>query len=105
MASPERIREIIDFATTDAYTDDEVMTGWGVAFEDAAALPFQATALGKLVTVLEFESDPRHGIRCAIQGEGIGRRWVGMDTLDVESLPEGLREALEAFDAWSAGDY
>jgi hypothetical protein len=27
MASPERIREIMDFATTDASTDDEVMKG------------------------------------------------------------------------------
>jgi hypothetical protein len=105
MASAERIREIIDFATTDAYSDDEVMTGWGVAFDDAASLPFQATALGRPVTVLEFEADSRHGIRCEIQGEGIGRRWVGVDTLDEESLPEGVREAMEAFEAWSDGDY
>jgi hypothetical protein len=101
MASPERIREIIEFVTTDAYSDDEVMAGWGVALEDAAALPFQATALGRPVTVLEFESDPRHGIRCEIQGEGIGRRWVGVDTLDVASLPEGIQEVMEAFEAWS----
>src|SRR6266536_6022923 len=86
MASPERIREIIDFASTDAYTDDEVMAGWGVALEDAATLPFHAKALGKSVTVLAFDSDTRHGIRCEIQGEGIGSRWVGVDTLDVESL-------------------
>jgi len=105
MASPERIREIIDFASTDAYTDDEVMAGWGVALEDAATLPFHAKALGKPVTVLAFDSDTRHGIRCEIQGEGIGRRWVGVDTLDVESLPEGVREAMEAFEAWSEGDY
>jgi hypothetical protein len=99
MASPERIREIIEFVTMDAYTDDEVMTGWGVALDDAATLPIQATALGKPVTVLAFDSDARHGIRCEIQGEGIGRRWVGVDTLDLESLPEGIREVLEAFDA------
>ena len=42
MATAERIREIIDFATTDAYGDDEVMAGWGVAFEDAATAPLHA---------------------------------------------------------------
>jgi len=100
MASPERICEIIEFVTVDAYTDEEMMVGWGVALADAAALPFQATALGKPVTVLEFESDARHGIRCEIQGEGIGRRWIGIDTLDVESLPEAVQEVLKAFDEW-----
>jgi hypothetical protein len=105
MASSERIREIIEFATTDAYTDDEVMAGWGVVLEDAAQLPLQATALGKPVTVLAFDSDARHGIRCEIQGEGIGRRWVGVDTLDVESLSGEVREAMEAYEAWAEGDY
>jgi hypothetical protein len=105
MTSPERIREIIEFVSMDAYTDDEVMAGWGVALDDAATLPIQATALGKPVTVLRFEADSRHGIRCEIQGEGIGRRWVGVDTLDLESLPQEIREALEAFDAWSEGNY
>jgi hypothetical protein len=100
MASPERIREIIEFVTVDAYSDDEVMAGWGVALEDAADLPFEATALGKPVTVLAFESDDHHGIRCEIQGEGIKKRWVGVDSLDVGSLPEAVREVLEAFEAW-----
>jgi hypothetical protein len=99
MASPERIREIIEFVNTDAYTEDEVMAGWGVALEDAAELPFQARALGKPVTVLAFESDARHGIRCEIQGEGIGRRWIGVDSLDAESLPGEVQEVLEAFEA------
>lgn len=77
MASEERIREIIEFATTDAYGEYEPMSGWAVVLEDAVALPFQSTALGRPITVLEFDSDPQRGIRCAIQGEGIGRRWVG----------------------------
>jgi hypothetical protein len=105
MTSPERIREIIEFVTTDAYGDDEVMAGWGVALDDAATLPLQAKALEKPVTVLAFESDARHGIRCEIQGKGVGRRWVGVDTLDVESLPEEVRDVMEAFGAWSEGDY
>ena len=105
MASPERIREIIEFVSTDAYTDDEVMTGWGVALEDAATLPFPGNALGKPVTVLAFDSDEQHGIGCQIQGEGIKRRWVGVDTLDLESLPGEVREVLEAFEAWGAGGY
>lgn len=105
MATPERIREIIEFATVDTYSDDEVATGWGVAFGDAASLPFQATALGKPVTVLEFDSDVRHGVRCEIRGEGTRRRWIGVDALDVESLPEGVREVLEAYDAWAEGGY
>src|SRR5947209_2151099 len=105
MASPERIREIIEFATTDAYTDDEVAAGWGVAFGDAASLPFPATALRKPVTVLEFDSDPGRGVRCEIEGEGTRRRWIGVEALDVESLPEGVRDVLEAYDAWSGGGY
>jgi hypothetical protein len=98
MASPERIREIIEFVNMDAYSEDEVMAGWGVALEDAASLPFQAKALGKAVTVLGFESDAHHGIRCEIQGEDIKRRWIGVDSLDEESLPEEVRDVLEAFE-------
>jgi Calcium binding len=105
MATPERIREIIEFVSVDAYTDDEVAGGWGVALDDAATLPFQATALGKPVTILAFDSDLHRGIRCEIQGEGTGRRLIGVDALDEESLPEGVREVLEAFDAWSEGGY
>jgi hypothetical protein len=90
MANPERIREIIEFVSVDAYTEDEVMAGWSVALADAAALPFQATALGTPVTVVEFDSDARHGIRCEIQGEGIGRRCVGIDTLTGSSLCDGV---------------
>ena len=105
MASRERIRELVDFVNTDAYSEEQVMVGWGVAFEDAATIPFQAVALGKPVTVLAFEADAQHGVRCEIEGEGIKRRWVGMDTLDVESLPESVREVMEAFEAWSEGDY
>jgi hypothetical protein len=105
MTSPERIREIIEFVTTDAYNDHEVMAGWGVALDDAATLPIQATALGKPVTVLAFDSAPERGLRCEIQGEGMGRRWVGVDTLDLESLPAEIQEALEAFEAWSEGTY
>lgn len=99
MASPERIREIIEFVHTDAYGDDEVMAGWGVALEDAASLPIQATALGKPVMVLAFDADTHRGLRCEIQGEGIGRRWIGVDALDPETLPEAVRDVLEAFDA------
>ena len=105
MATAERISEIIEFVSTDAYTDDEVMTGWGVALDDAVSLPIQASALGKPVTVLGFDADPNRGIRCEIQGEGLGRRWVGVDALDPESLPEGVRDVLEAFEAWSEGSY
>jgi hypothetical protein len=105
MASPERIREIIEFVSTDAYTDDEVMEGWGVALDDAATLPFQGTALGKPVTLLAFDSDGQHGIRCQIQAKGIGKRWVGVGTLDLASLPEEVREVLEAFEAWAGGHY
>ena len=105
MTDPKRLCEIIEFATTDAYIDDEVMSGWGVALDDTANLPFEAAALGKPVTVLAFEADTHHGIRCEIQGEGIRRRWIGVDALDVDSLPKGVQEALEAFDAWSEGNY
>jgi hypothetical protein len=105
MASPERIHEIIDFVTTDAYNDDEVMSGWDVALSDAAALPFPARALGKPVSVLSFDADPRHGLRCEVQGEGVGRRLIGVDALDFEALPEAVREVLEAYEAWSEGDY
>ena len=81
------------------------MAGWGVALDEASPRPFQAMALGKPVTVRAFDADTHHGIRCEIQGEGIGRRWIGVDTLDVESLPEGVQEAMEAFEVWSEGDY
>jgi hypothetical protein len=105
MATPERIREIIEFVSVDAYSDDEVMAGWGVALADAVELPFQSTALGRPVTVLEFDADSRHGLRCAIQGEGLARRWVGVDALDEATLPEEVREVFAAFEAWGGGGF
>jgi hypothetical protein len=105
MATPERIHEIIEFATTDAYNEDEQMGGWGVALDEVARFPFAAAALGKSVRVLAFDAVAGKGIRCEIEGAGIGRRWVGIDTLDAASLPEPVREVLDAYDAWSAGDY
>lgn len=105
MANPRRIREIIDFVSADTCSEDEVMSGWGVAFDDAGTHPFQATALGKPVTVLAFDADKSHGVRCQVQGEGIAERWVGVDALDGESLPQELRDVVEAFESWSEGDY
>jgi hypothetical protein len=105
MANPERLREIIESAIVDAYDEYEQMGGWQVIFDEAVRLPIQATALGKAVQVLQFDADEDRGIRSLIDGSGIKQRWVGIDTLDAESLPEPLQEVLAAYQAWREGDY
>jgi hypothetical protein len=105
MATSERIQDIIDFVSTDAYDEEEVMAGWGVALDSAATRPFPATALGQEVTVLAFESDTRHGLRCEVERETGSPKWIGVDVLDFDSLPEAVQEVLEAFEAWTEGDY
>lgn len=102
MATPERIREIVEQVHMDAYGEDEVMAGWEVAFQDAAETPFNATALGRPVQVLSFSGEPSRGVRALIRGEGMPQRWVGMDALDPETLPQPVRDVFEAYE--EAGD-
>jgi hypothetical protein len=105
MATPERIREIVESATVDAYGEDEQAMGWEVTFQDAVRFPFKANALGKPVQVVGLEVDPHRGVRCEIEGSGIARRQVSLDTLDKGTLPETLQEVWEAWEAWQGGGY
>ena len=105
MSCSERHQEIIEFATTDAYTPYEQMGGWAVALNDALHPPFPAKALGSSVTVLEMEANEDRGLRCLIRGKRAGERWVDINTLDTDSLPVDIREVLDAYDAWCSGNY
>jgi hypothetical protein len=84
----QRLQEIIEFATTDAYTPYEQMGGWAIALNEARRPPFPAEALGIPVTVLEMEADEDRGLKCLIRGDRFGERWVDIHTLDFASLPE-----------------
>ena len=53
--SKERLAEMIEEATVDAYDESEQATGWFTMFEEHVKLPFETTVLGAAVTVTSID--------------------------------------------------
>ena len=49
--SKERLAEMIEEATVDAYDESEQASGWYTMFQEYLELPFETTVLGVTVTV------------------------------------------------------
>ena len=98
------MRDEIDELLVDCYGEDEQMAGWEVAFTDGVAVPFGATLLGMAVEVQGFRLNSANTLQCQVLREK-QQRWVGIEDLDEEGLPEDYRHLLKLYDAWNTGDY
>lgn len=98
------LREEIEERLVDCYGEDEQMSAWGVAFDDDVAVPFRASLLGTPVEVQGFRVNNAGAVQClVVQGEH--KRWLGIEDLDEEGLPEDFRHVLLLYRAWIKGEY
>lgn len=98
------LREAIEEILVDSYGEDEQWSAWEVAFTDEVTAPFAATLLGMPVEVQGFRLNKVNVLQCRVVREG-RQRWVGIEDLDEESLPEDFRHLLTLYRAWVEGSY
>lgn len=101
MASlPEEIEEIL----VDCYGEHEEMSAWEVAFTDRVQVPFRGSLLGIPVEVQGFRVSDANALQCLVVREK-RQRWVGVEDLDEEGLPEDCRHVLTLYRTWLEGGY
>jgi hypothetical protein len=98
----ERLAEMIEEATVDAYGESEQATGWFTMFEDYVELPFETEVLGVSVTVesIALRDDDRIVALC--------KRGKERQAIDIKELPLPKKrpagaEWIEAYREWSSG--
>jgi hypothetical protein len=107
MASDKTMREEIEDILVDTYGEDEALSSWGVTFEDEVEVPFPATLLETAVEVSGFRISDTNVIQCLVArpgGEG-KVRWIAVEDLDTDGLPDDTAHVLALYQAWSRGDY
>lgn len=100
------IREEIDEILVDAYGEYEQMAAWDCAFTEEVEVPFQASLLGMPVEVREFRISDSNVLQCLVIREKEKReRWIAVEDIDDEKLPEECGRLLALYRAWLAGKY
>ncbi len=98
----ERLAEMIEEATVDAYDESEQAMGWFTMFEEHLELPFDTIVLGVAVRVLRIDhrDDDRLVAICA---RGDDEQAIGLADLPLPTpMPEGA-EWIEAYRRWIGG--
>jgi hypothetical protein len=114
------LREEIEDILVDAYGEYEQMTAWEYAFTEAVTMPFQASFLGVSVEVIGFKISDSDVLQCLVareqkQKQGNFRqqekqkqeklqRWILVEELDNEKLPEDFRHLLSLYRTWLKGN-
>ena len=97
--SKDRLAEMIEAATVDAYDESEQATGWFTMFEEHVELPFETTVLGVAVTVASI--DLRDGDQIvATCTRGRDRQAIGLVDLPLPSPKPAGAEWIEAYRSW-----
>jgi hypothetical protein len=97
--SKERLAEMIEEATVDAYDESEQATGWYTMFEQHLELPFETKVLGVAVTVASI--DLREGNQIvALCIRGRDRQAISVVDLPLPSPKPAGSEWIEAYRHW-----
>jgi hypothetical protein len=97
--SEERIAEMIEEATVDAYDESEQATGWYTMFEQHLELPFETKVLGIAVSVAGI--DLRDGGQIvALCTRGRDRQAISLVDLPLPSPKPAGSEWIEAYRHW-----
>lgn len=103
VTNPERLNELIEEATIDAYNEEEQHTGLLTMIEDNVVCPFKAKLIGEEIEVTDFvwpESGFGLKVRCTHKGK---THLIDITSLEwIDPLPEGF-EWIEAYFEWSKG--
>jgi len=97
------MREEIDEILVDCCDEQEQMSAREITFTNGVALPFPATLLGMPVEVQDFRVNNANALQCRVLRED-KQRWISVEDMDVESLPEDCRRLLKLYRAWLDGD-
>ncbi len=104
MAEPSEKRDEIDEILTDAYGEYEQMSAWENTFLEQVETPFRANLLGSPVQVLGFQVGASDTLQCKVQAKG-KERWIGVEDLDEEGLPEDFAHYYDLYVSWLEGGY
>ena len=96
----ERIEEIL----VDTYDEYEQNCAWETAFSDEVQTPFSAALLDTPIEVQGFQIGDNDALQCLVIAKN-KKRWIGLQDLDPEGLPEDFADLLGLYQAWLAGDY
>src|SRR5436190_1116033 len=97
------VEEEIEATLVDCYGEEEERAAWEVAFAGGVAVPFPASLLGMPVEVQGFRVNSAGCPQCLVIREK-RQRWVGVEDLDEEGLPEDFQHVLKLYGAWAGGD-
>jgi hypothetical protein len=97
-------REQIEDILVDCSDKYERMSAWEYEFNDNVTVPFQATLLDIPVEVQGFRANDADSIQCQVSREK-KQRWVGVEGLDEESLPEDCLRVFKLYSAWIERNY
>lgn len=97
----DRLAEMIEEATVDAYGDAELATGWHAAIEDHLELPFDTEVLGVPVKVTELDVVGSRVIAVCTRGKD--RQRIDLAELPLPTPPPGGAEWVQAYRHWAQG--
>ena len=103
MSADQTKRERIEEILVDTYDEYEQISAWAVAFEEVQT-PFPATLLGVSVEVQGVQVGDNDALQCLVISKD-RKRWIGIEDLDPEGLPEDFADILGLYKAWQTGDY
>ena len=99
------LRELIEEAIVDCYTEDEQHEAFVVMLEDNLSCPFRARVVGEEVEVLGFEREGSFGEILAVCRRKGKKHRVNVTALEwIDAPPEGS-EWLDAYTAWLTGEW
>lgn len=104
-ATRRRLRELIEDATVDCYTDDEKHGAFLAVFQDRVACPFRALVVGEEVEVRGFDWDGTpQGIVAICRRKGRTYR-VNATALEWAGRPPAGAEWFDAYRSWFGGKW
>jgi hypothetical protein len=101
--SKERLAEMIEEATVDAYNESEQITGWFTMIEQSLAMPFETVVLGVPVVVKRVDLTPSEQIVAVCTGDR-DRQSIPILDLPLPTPPPEGAEWIEAFRQWCGED-
>ena len=100
--SKERLAEMIEEATVDAYDESEQATGWFTMLEEHLALPFETTVLGATVIVSSIDISDCDQI-VVLCSRGRDRQTISLVDLPLPSPRPAGADWIEAYRYWLRG--
>jgi hypothetical protein len=97
--SAERVAEMIEEATVDAYDESEQAVGWFTMFENHLELPFDTDVLGVRVTVEKIDLREDNRI-VAVCRRGKQKQSIAITDLPLPTPKPSGAEWIEAYCYW-----